>query len=156
MDFPHFKLGSLSVWLLGFLHKYFCFQLQSWDKAFCLSLMLHLKYWRTIQFLTASCPCNKSTILLSINFIIFYFRTLKEDVRIGLLAGWRKGVEEVRCFMKDNSVLLINYLFIIYLIRLIPIFNFFLSYLQSLLFCNFLWFFPHHRSQDHNHFLWRY
>ena len=56
--------------------------------------------WRTIYFLTASCPNHSSIILLSINFIIFNFGRLKEDVRIGLPSGWRKEVGEERCFMK--------------------------------------------------------
>ena len=40
---------------------------------------------------TASFPSNNSSILLSINFIIFNFRRLKEDVRFGLPAEWRRG-----------------------------------------------------------------
>ena len=46
----------------------------------------------TIQCLTASCLSNISSILFSINFIIFNFRKLRKDVRIELPAGWRKGV----------------------------------------------------------------
>ena len=55
--------------------------------------------------------------MLSINFMILNFRILKENVRIGLLAGWRKGVGKERCFMKGKCVLLIDFLFFINLIR---------------------------------------
>ena len=41
-----------------------------------------------IPFLTI---ISWSIDLLSINFLIFNFRRIKEDVRIGLPAGWKEG-----------------------------------------------------------------
>ena len=67
----------------------------------------------------------------------FFFRILQEDVRIGLPAGWRKGVWEERCFMKGKCVLLINFLLFIYLISLISILNFVLSLFIISFLCNF-------------------
>ena len=77
---------------------------------------------------------HKYSILLSINFIIFNFRRLKEDIRNDLPARWRKGLEEKSCFMKGRRVLLIYFLFFISLISLILIFNLFLSLFKILFF----------------------
>ena len=66
-------------------------------------------------------------------FTIFNFIRLKEDVRIGLPAGWRVGVGEERCFMKGRCVILINFLF--FIIVSFPHSIFFNHFLQSLLFC---------------------
>ena len=59
-----------------------------------------------------------------------------EDVSIGLLTVWRKGVGEERCFMKGECVLLIDFLFNIYFFSIISIFNSFIV-IYNIFVCDF-------------------
>ena len=130
-----------------FLHKCFCFQLQLWDKGFCLSLMLYVKYWRK-NYLVSSCFLSKQQVQdFALNKLhISKFLKTKWRVEDWAADQMEEGVGGVEML---HDVYFLSFFLFIYLFILMSKFN----HLQSFSW-KFFDLFLHHCSQDHHHFAW--
>ena len=65
--------------------------------------MWYVKYWRKNHYVPYWFLSKQQLHHFALHKAHnFYFRRIREDFRIGLSAGWKRGVGEERCFMKDR------------------------------------------------------